>query len=269
MSNENAEYEKLTKDIYETILKEEGLNNIKVDHDVKILGKSGCCHQIDVYWEFKMAGVIHRIAIECKNYSSSVSIAKIRDFFGVIHDIGNIKGIFITKVGYQSGAIKFGEYYGIDLKELRFPSHEDWEGRIKDIHINMKAYTTQIKKMDIIIDKDLYSKNDNYKCGDEIIFSGINKDILVIDDKDKIITNLYELENLLPCNMKDECDLEKEYKFDNAYIYDVNRIKIKINSIVYKYDILSNERNIVTEGEKIAKAILKDVRSEEIKFFYK
>ncbi|WP_256338062.1 MULTISPECIES: hypothetical protein [unclassified Paenibacillus] len=57
-----------------------------------------------------------------------------RDFFGVLHDLGNnTKGIFVTKVGYQSGAKKFGDYYGISLKEMRPPNHEDWNGRIRNI----------------------------------------------------------------------------------------------------------------------------------------
>jgi predicted helicase len=130
----SVEYEKLTQEIYQALHDAEGFNTIKVQHNVNIPGKSGCEHQIDVYWEFKVAGETHRIAIECKNYSSNVSVGRIRDFFGVLHDIGNIKGIFVTRVGYQSGAKKFAAYYGISAKEMRFPTDDDWKGRIKDIH---------------------------------------------------------------------------------------------------------------------------------------
>jgi hypothetical protein len=35
-----------------------------------------------------------QFAIECKNYSKEVSVGRVRDFFGVIHDVGNVKGIF-------------------------------------------------------------------------------------------------------------------------------------------------------------------------------
>ena len=44
--------------------------------DKKIQGISGCEHQIDVYWEFIIAGIRHRVAVECKNYSDSVSCQK-------------------------------------------------------------------------------------------------------------------------------------------------------------------------------------------------
>lgn len=119
IENQNTEYEKLVQDIYQTLHKSE-FNTIKVEHNKKVAGKSGCHHQIDVYWEFEMVGEIHRVVIECKNYSSEVSIGNIRDFFGVTYDIGNVKGIFITKIGYQSGAKQFADYYNISLKRLDY-----------------------------------------------------------------------------------------------------------------------------------------------------
>ena len=44
-----------------------------------------------------------------------------RDFFGVLYDLGDVKGIMVTRKGYQEGAKKFGEHYRIDLMELREP----------------------------------------------------------------------------------------------------------------------------------------------------
>jgi hypothetical protein len=102
--NENVEYEKLAQYVYQCILNAEGFENIAVKHDVGIKGKSGCEHQVDVYWEFTIGGVTQKVAIECKNYNRTVSIGKIRNFYGVPHDIGNITGIFVTKLGYQSVA---------------------------------------------------------------------------------------------------------------------------------------------------------------------
>ena len=98
------------------------MKNINVQYNIKLLGKSGCNHQIDVYCEFEMMGIKHYVAIECKNYSSKVSVGNVRDFFGVLYDVGNIKGIFVTKIGYRSGTEKFAKYYGVVLKELRVPT---------------------------------------------------------------------------------------------------------------------------------------------------
>ena len=65
--NVNTEYEKLTQEIYKAINIQEGIQNVDVQHNVKIEGKSGCKHQSDVYWEFMFMGETHKVAIECKN----------------------------------------------------------------------------------------------------------------------------------------------------------------------------------------------------------
>ncbi|WP_315384449.1 restriction endonuclease [Microvirgula aerodenitrificans] len=137
MYAEAIEYELLTQAIYRDILAREGVSTANVQHNVSIVGRSGVEHQVDVYWEFKQAGITHRVLIECKNYASNLTLEKARNFFAVVHDIGNCIGIMVTKTGYQSGAATFCKHYGLALKLLRKPTEEDWEGRIKEIHINM------------------------------------------------------------------------------------------------------------------------------------
>lgn len=137
MYAEAIEYELLTQAIYKDILAREGVSTANVQHNVSIAGRSGVEHQVDVYWEFKQAGITHRVLIECKNYASNLTLEKARNFFAVVHDIGNCVGIMVTKTGYQSGAAAFCKHYGLALKLLRKPTERDWEGRIKEIHINM------------------------------------------------------------------------------------------------------------------------------------
>lgn len=132
------EYEILTQAVYKAILAKEGTGTINVHHNVSIAGRSGVEHQVDVYWEFKQAGVTHKVLIECKNYSSNLTLEKARNFFAVLHDVGNCNGIMVTKTGYQSGVTDFCKFYGIALKVLRKPTDGDWEGRIKEIHINLR-----------------------------------------------------------------------------------------------------------------------------------
>ncbi len=91
-----TEYELFVRGVYEAVLKAEGVESIKEKHDIKLVGKSGCEHQIDVYWEFKIAGQTYRTAIECKAFNSDVAIGRIRDFYGVLADVPNLNGIFVT-----------------------------------------------------------------------------------------------------------------------------------------------------------------------------
>lgn len=135
-----TEYELLTKTIYEGLLGAEGVENIEVKHNQKILGKSGAKHQIDVYWEHKIAGKTYKTFIECKHYRKNISIGRIRDFYGVLLDTG-ATGIFVTKVGYQSGAKKFANHYGVDLKLVKETSDEDLDGRVRQVQVNVIAKT--------------------------------------------------------------------------------------------------------------------------------
>lgn len=266
--NVNTAYEVLAKEIYQTLLQEEGFENIDVKHNVKILGKSGCEHQIDVYWEFRLGGENHRVAIECKNYNDTVSIAKVRDFYGVIDDIGNIKGILLSKVGFQYGTIKFAEQYGISLKLLRFPTDEDWEGRLKTIHIDFNMYVKEIRNRTFDFDIEWILENTTHKKGDQLTIGYcLTNEILIVDAKGKEITNLYKLENELPTEFKEEYGLQKQYSFKNAFLTSPNNEPFKIKSITYDYDVLCIQENSIIDGEKSAKAILKDIRSGEIKFF--
>lgn len=135
---EAIEYEKLTQAIYQAILKLEG-QNIAVQHNVPIVGRSGVEHQVDVFWKFRQASIDHTVLVECKNYASTLTLEKVRNFFGVLHDIGNCRGIMVTKTGYQAGVEQFARFYGIELKLLRPPTDADWEGRVKDIRVRLIA----------------------------------------------------------------------------------------------------------------------------------
>ena len=79
--NLNIEYEKFTQEVYQELVNTDVVKTTEVKHNIKLTGKSGQEHQIDVYWEYEIAGVGHKVAIECKNYNSAVPIGKVRDFF--------------------------------------------------------------------------------------------------------------------------------------------------------------------------------------------
>lgn len=153
--NDNIEYEKFTQEIYNEILKNLYVKNIDVKHNVKLTGKSGQKHQIDVYWEYQYDNTTFKIVIECKNYNHTVSIGKVRDFFGVLYDLENVKGIMVTKKGYQEGAKKFGEHYGIDLMELRVP--EDGEAIIGE---SIFCIDYSIRHRLFLIDEDWAKEHD-------------------------------------------------------------------------------------------------------------
>ncbi len=271
MTNENTEYEKLAQEIYQAISDAEEVKNITVQHDVKLPRKSGCNHQIDVYWEVELMRKKHRVAIECKNYLREVSVGKVRDFFGALYDIGKIdgeiNGILITKVGYQSGAKQFAAHYGISLKELRPPTAKDWEGRIKTIELSITAFYSNIKQRTIDWDRNWLLENSDGREGDvRVCMSGMSDEMTIVDSSGHVLTTLHEIENSLP---RDQEQINKvvNRQFSDAFLIDASGQRLKINGIEYLYDVVSESETLIAEGEAIAKAILRDVSSGAIKFF--
>ncbi|HEH9404176.1 TPA: restriction endonuclease [Aeromonas bestiarum] len=75
-------------------------------------------HEIDVFYQFERAGVIHKVAIERKYLSRPVEKKDVMVFRGRLEDIGNIQGIMVSKLGYQKGAYEYAEHYDIELKTI-------------------------------------------------------------------------------------------------------------------------------------------------------
>lgn len=111
-----TEYEKLVKTLIETKL-DKGYNNFdfQVFHNKHYVGKSGHNHQIDVSVEFLLAGTKIIILVECKTYSRKVGINDLLEFVTRLEDIGAHKGICVTTVGFQVGAIAIAKSKGVAL----------------------------------------------------------------------------------------------------------------------------------------------------------
>lgn len=270
--SENVGYEIFAQEIYQALLNSENIKPIKVQHNINLPGRSGCLHQIDVYWEYELAGIVHKVAVECKNFNTSnVSIGKIRDFYAALMDIGNTNGIFVCKNGYQSGAIKFADYYGINLKELRFPIEDDWKGRVKTIEVQITSIYPYIKSRKINFDLEWFKLNyPSYTGKMQKEITGVNNQILIKDKNGNKISDFLELENKLPNNNIAERDIYHEYKFEDGYV-EVDSIgAMKLSSIEFVYDISTPDpKIIILSGEEITKAILKDIKTGDIKFFNK
>jgi hypothetical protein len=111
-------YEKFVTRLMQTIVDDalaKGIKPIVVEHNPKPrkLGRSGCRHQIDVYYEVQFAGETFSVAVECKKFKSSISIGRVRDFWAVLQYININKGKMYTAKGFQSGALKFAAYHNI------------------------------------------------------------------------------------------------------------------------------------------------------------
>ena len=278
------EYEKFTQEVYQSILAQKNVANVEVKHNKNIAGRSGVKHQVDVHWVCKQAGKDHTVLIECKNYNSSLTLEKVRNFFAVLHDIGNCTGVMVTPEGYQSGVVKFAEYYKISLKLLLEPTEEDWEGRIKDIKwrtIIRLPVSTKEKPLqaDFILEPEMGLQKDKI---DKLNSEGL------LDIPDVPSTKLCdrnghavteELGMLIPRKLDVLSRTQGgpyteiiSFKDDEYYVRvnpeteneDIVRI-LGIQAEYYVEEIISEK---ITRGGKLVKAVLKDFTSGEIDSFH-
>lgn len=271
------EYEKLTQAIYQSILNKEGVKNVQVQHNEIVKGKSRVGHQIDVLWRFKQAGVKHSVLVECKNYSSAITLEKVRNFFAVLHDIGNVRGIMVTRIGYQEGVKHFASFYGIDLKLLREPTEDDWKGKIKDVKINLiikSAVSTETKPItvEMVIRPSSKEQEARLKQAQNVgglkIAAGPELQFL---DKAGVPTT-EEMCWWLPKQLKVlekspggpyEQVIELQGKYANLPVNGKNEL-IEVIRLKVKYYVEEMRSEIAIHGNDIVQAILKDLSSGKI-----
>lgn len=112
--NKGDRLESLVQYVYQ-VLSNSSNQKIEVINKHDIIGKSGVKHNIDVYYQFKLNGITHKVVFECKNWKTKISKEKVLAFKSILDDIPNSVGIMIAPKGYQSGAKQFAEHHGIEL----------------------------------------------------------------------------------------------------------------------------------------------------------
>lgn len=268
MAKQGTEFEKFTKELYEELLNQQQLKNLKVEHNVSIEGLTGQKHQIDVYWEFEVAGTIHKVAVECKDYNSAVSVGRIRDFHSAISDIGGIRGIFVTTVGYQEGAIKFARGTRIELKTIKSSdiTTADFKGSglVTEVHTNFTALMIDNVKNQFDFDIPYIFQrfkgeklNINMECN--------NDEVFILDEDKKRLYSLHQLTDKIPREPENTQGLVYKHDLsDGLYFLDYpgNELELKINSITFTYDTFSFTESQVITAKATAKAIIRDILND-------
>lgn len=279
--DQNTEYEKFTQEVYESLSHPTGLNTKEIKHNIKLTGKSGQSHQIDVYWVYELNEKEYKVAIECKNYNKNVPIGTVRDFFGVLYDLDNVAGIMVTKKGYQEGAKKYASYYGININELRTPNKG--EAIIGEIEINIDC---RRRSRLFLIDNEWAKENNidysRYLNSLDSLNSlswppqkakiswtnathiplNTTPNTRVIDEKGYTIISFDKLESELTP------DSDNTFYFDNAYV-ETNDGKIKIKEIKYAYQQTQQITIYSIDAHEFTKALIKDALSGEVKLIPK
>jgi len=120
MKYSSTDYEQFTRTLHKQVIEQEGFEGVEVLHNVYFVGRSGAKHQIDVCWKMKVANVEQLFCVECKLFKSKVKKSDVAAFIAKIEDIGSARGLFVTTVGYQLGALRLAKHKDVVLMSATY-----------------------------------------------------------------------------------------------------------------------------------------------------
>lgn len=261
--NTGIAYERLVQEIYTQILKQENVKNIEVKHNVIIKGKT-VNHQIDVYWEFEIAGITYKTIVQAKDWNSTVKLSDILTFATVINDIpGNPHGIYITKTGYQQGAKEYAKAHGITLCELREPSEKDWEGKMRNIELNLHMTIPDYNNLITIIDGEWVLKNKIPVSEIEATSGYINSNTPLYNVNHEEITSIIQIINEYVTAIDDTESHTIKHSFTEPTYIKINHLFLKLNAISFELKLHRSTYVHKIIGDNIVKYILKNTLTEK------
>lgn len=134
-----TEYELLTQRLITLIANRSPLHTTRLEHDVSLIGRSGP-NRIDVLWEFLTSeGTPRRVIIECRKYHTPLKRKDVFAWRGVVGELDTpdmpTLGVMVTLTGYQSGARRVADTWGVVILQVRQPTDEDFAGRLTEIRL--------------------------------------------------------------------------------------------------------------------------------------
>jgi hypothetical protein len=242
------EYEEFVRNLQQAIINSEEFakhKNITVEKNKIIKDRNGIDREFDIYWEYELCGLVYKTVIECKDYNSKIKINKIDELLGKLHDIPDIKPVFATKKGYESGAKNKAKQNNIELLIVREQNDSDLldeQGNpyLRSINVNgILIIPARIITFQPLFDgKWIKVHRPDIDISNPIQIIGINNEIFIDEVCNNIKYSLYDLaQNLTTLENNEPGEYEKEIQFSEAYILHRND-KFKIVSYKVRYIII-------------------------------
>lgn len=243
MHNDGKAYEQFVALLQQALLNAENITdqkNIEIQLNKKIIDSCGIKREFDLYWEYELGGITYKTVIECKDYNSKIPLEKIDALIGKTRDLPDIRAVFATKKGYQSGAKQKAEHNKIDLLIVREQNDSDWQDidgapYIKELVINITALMpANITKFDPLIDANWAKENTDIDFNAPPSLSALNNEIFIEEMADEKYSLLDLSSSLEPLDNMEFGNFSKEAYFDDAFISGPDfRYKLKGYRIEY------------------------------------
>lgn len=146
-------YEELTAELVRRIGAADELRTLRLQRDVLMPGRA-TGNRIDVVWEFEQgSGRMLRLLFECRSYARRITQQALHSWRSVVDDVSEpgieTIGVMVTSTGYQAGAQRVADTYGIVICELRTPNAGDLSGRWQSVRLELRARTPYVRDLSV------------------------------------------------------------------------------------------------------------------------
>jgi Restriction endonuclease len=146
-------YEELTEELVQRLGAANGVTTLRLERDVLMSGRA-TMNRIDVLWDLECApGRLVRLVFECRSYTRRISQQALHSWRSVVDDVSEpgieTVGVMVTTVGYQSGAQRVADSYGVVILELHVPTAGDLANRWRSVQIEFVARMPQVTDLSV------------------------------------------------------------------------------------------------------------------------
>jgi len=254
--NDGKDLEQLVRLIQDTL--KDSPNTIIYSNN-KLKNASGRKREFDILIETTVNSFTVKIAIECKDYKTAVSVEKIEAFEGKCQRIPDInKKVFVSSKGYQRDAINAAKEFGIELykvEDIDASKIINWFP-IKQLQLRMHLKNFSFGL--IATDDELPAFNDSvelnsFEFGGRMVKSISNHiSNILLENKSRIwdinISNF--LRDLSNTTKEKAINIPFKISLENAYLL-ANKKKVVIKEIAGSIDTWFEEKdpNIITSKD--------------------
>jgi hypothetical protein len=148
-------YEELVEQIFDEVGQLQGVETLELARRKSVQGRT-VTHEIDVWWTFRVGDAIFTYAFQAKDQGSPITQGDMLLFKGVLEDLveHQPRGIFVTRSTYQKGARTVAVTGGIHALELRPPNEHDWDGRVREVRIQLTAAVPHFRNYELQVPED-------------------------------------------------------------------------------------------------------------------
>lgn len=124
------EWEELEKIVTE--IQQQLASDATVEHNRKMIGKSGITRKLDVSVSTKIGLAPILVVFDCKHHRKPVTLKDVAAFSVQVEDVSANLGVMVSSSGYDSGAIAIAKQKNIVLQTYRKAGDTDWKELLGD-----------------------------------------------------------------------------------------------------------------------------------------